>query len=133
MTKTREPKRYGIGKNRFREVYYHCLQYNEWKSELEAKTDTVKGREYNGMPSGTGSGNVTEALAIRRAQLRQKMEVIEQTAIETDSELYRYILLDVTNDWVTFNYLEASLRIPCGRTKYYELRRKFYYLLSKKI
>ena len=134
MTKIREPKKYNIGKNRFREVYYHCLQYNEWKAELEANVDTVKGRQITGMPKGAAvSGGVTEELAIRRVELRKKMETIEQTAIEADPQLYPYILTAVTNDWATFRYLKQSMGMPCERDMFYDRRKKFYYLMSKKI
>ena len=34
--------KYGISKHRFKELYYWCLQYNEWKDELKYKTDTVR-------------------------------------------------------------------------------------------
>ena len=42
--------KYGISKHRFRELYYWCLQYNEWKDELKYKTDTVKAVEAHDMP-----------------------------------------------------------------------------------
>ena len=47
MTRVRAlGKRYEISKNRFFEVYYHCLQYPEWRRELSYITDTVKSIEY---------------------------------------------------------------------------------------
>ena len=85
------------------------------------------------MPSGSGSSNETEALAIRRMELKKKIETIEQTAIEADAELYPYILKAVTNEWATFRYLKDSLGMPCEKDMFYERRRKFYYLMSKKI
>ncbi|MGN0405321.1 MAG: hypothetical protein ACI4F1_08875 [Bariatricus sp.] len=133
MTKIRDPKKYNISKNRFREVYYHCLQYNEWKAELEGKADTVKARTITGLPGAAVTGSATEALAMRREELRKKMEVIEQTAIEADPDLYQYILTAVTNEWATYWYLKQSMNMPCGQTKYYETRKKFYYLIAKKI
>lgn len=48
--------KYGISKHRFKELYYWCLQYNEWKDELKYKTDTVKAIETHDMPMG-GQGN----------------------------------------------------------------------------
>lgn len=133
MTKIRVPKKYDIGKHRFMEVYHHCMQYNEWKEELKACEDTMKARTITGMPGAAGRGDETERLAIRRVELEKKMELIEQTAIEADPELYQYILLAVTNDWVTFRYLKQSLGMPCEQTKFYTSRKKFYYLMSKKI
>ena len=62
-----------------------------------------------------------------------KCKLIEQTAMETDSELYQYIIKAVTNEYVTYKYLQTIMNIPCSRNTYYDRRRKFYYLLSKKI
>lgn len=56
---------------------------------------------------------------------------LEQTAIETDHELYSYILLAVTCGF-TFNHMQLNKNIPCGRSKFYQLYRKFFYLLSQK-
>lgn len=134
MTKIRNPKEYNLSTARFKEVYYHCLQYNEWKDELLAKTDTVGAMEISDMPKTQGSAvSQTESLAIRRATIKEKINRIEEMAKEADPELEEYILEAVTNDWVTFNYLKRIRGIPCEKDKYYKARRKFYYLMSKKI
>ena len=38
--------KYGISKHRYLEVIHHCLQYPEWREELENMTDTVKAIQY---------------------------------------------------------------------------------------
>lgn len=126
-------KKYQISKHKFLELYHYCLQYNEWKDELKYKTDTVASPNYSGMPKGTEQTNATEALAIRRSLLSNKCEVIEQTAIEADSEIYQYILKAVTNEYVTYNYLKQVMSIPCGKNLYYNRRKKFYWLMSTKL
>ncbi|WP_243157991.1 hypothetical protein [Aminipila terrae] len=65
--------------------------------------------------------------------MRTKCEIIEQTAIEADPELYSWILKAVTTERVTYNYLKMNLNMPCGRKMYYDRRRFFYWLLSHKI
>lgn len=124
--------KYGISKNRFKELYYWCLQYNEWRDELKYKTDTVKSIETTGMPTAGGSGDPTQQLAMRRQQLEENCRMIEQTAIEADPDIYQYLLKTVTNKNVTYEYLDMIMGIPCSRNTYYERRRKFYWLLSKK-
>ena len=104
--------KYGISGNRFKELYYWCLQYNEWKDELRYKTDTVKSIEITDMPMAHNGSDATQELAIRRAQLSENCELIEQTALET--------------------YLEMIMGIPCSRNTYYDRRRKFYWLLSQR-
>lgn len=127
-------KKYNISKHKFMETYYHCLQYNEWVDELKYKTDAVKSAGCDEIMRGSGSsGSSTENLGIRRAELRKKCELIEQTALEADKELYPFILKAVTTEYVTYKYLKEVMGIPCGKDMYYDRRRKFYYLMSKKI
>ncbi|MEY8357057.1 hypothetical protein AALB39_27450 [Lachnospiraceae bacterium 54-53] len=124
--------KYGISKNRFWELYYWCLQYGEWKDELKYKTDTVRSMEITDMPSGHNPGDATQQLAIRRAMLEKNCQLIEQTAIEADQDIYQYLLKAVTNENITFWYLKKIMNMPCGRTMYYDRRKKFYWLLSQK-
>ncbi len=39
----------------------------------------------------------------------------------------------VTSDYATYRYLRDAKGMPCGDQKYYRTRRKFYWLLDKKI
>lgn len=126
-------KKYDISAHRFLELYHFCLQYNEWQDELKYKTDTVKSIEVSDMPSAHSNADATQQLAIRRAQLTSKCELVEQTAIEADADIYPYILKAVTNEGITYKYLKSIMNIPCGKDMYYDRRRKFYWLLSQKI
>ena len=126
--------KYGISRHKFLQAYHFCMQYNEWKDELKYKTDTVGVQEMDGMPRGKGgTSNSTEKFAIQRVELFRKCEIVEQTAIEADAELYQWILKAVTNEGITYTYLKERMNIPCGKKMYYDRRRKFYYLLSKEI
>lgn len=124
--------KYGISKNRFLELYYWCLQYGEWKDELQYRTDTLRSREITGMPANYSMEDPTQQLAVRRAMLEQKCRLIEQTAIEADPDIYQYLLKAVTEEDVTYQYLKSMMDIPCGKDMYYERRRKFYWLLDKR-
>lgn len=131
--RTLNEDKYNISKHRFKELYYFCLQYDEWKDELKYKTDNLKSQELSSTPISHSNSSTVENLAIRRQQLESKCKLIEQTAMETDTELYQYIIKAVTNEYVTYKYLQTIMNIPCSRNTYYDRRRKFYYLLSKKI
>lgn len=124
--------KYGISKNRFRELYYWCLQYDEWKDELKYKTDTVGAMEITDMPTSRNVSDSTQQLAFRRAALQKNCELIEQTAIEADAEIYQYIIKAVTDEDVTYTYLDMVMGIPCSRNTYYERRKKFYWTLDKR-
>ena len=124
--------RYKISKKKARELYYFCLQYGEWKEELLSKINYFSVKSVCGVGGGKGIGDSTMALAIKRTILKDKCELIESTIVETDKELYRYLLKAITEEGVTYQYLRSVMGMPCSRRKYYETRRRFYYLLSKK-
>lgn len=125
--------KYNISPNRFMELYHHCLQYNEWKDELKYKCDTVNSIQISDMPIYHANSDATQLLAIRRTFLADKCKMIEETAKEADEILHKYILKAVTNKGITYAYLKTVMDIPCGKDMYYDRRRKFYWLLSKKI
>ena len=103
--------KYGISKHRYLEVIHHCLQYPEWREELENMTDTVKAIQYGQEGKGSPSqASATERLAIKRAELLEKCERIEQTAIEADADIYQWLLEGVTTDYATYisKYNELS-------------------------
>lgn len=126
--------KYTLSKSEFLSAKYYALRYKEWKAEWELVTDTVRAIEYDGdIVQGGGAGNPTEQLAIRREELTHKIRIIEETAEETDPEMSKYILLAVTDEDMTFDKLKRISGIPCGKDLYYHLRRKYYYLLAKKL
>jgi len=125
-------EKYEMSKHRFFELYHFCMQYNEWKDELKYNTDTIGSICNDGMPRSSNITDGTGQLGIRRAILSKNCEIVEQTAIETDSEIYQYIIKAVTNDGITYNYLKMVMGIPVSHNTYYDKRRKFYWLLSQK-
>lgn len=125
-------RKYEISKHRFYELYHYCLQYREWKDELKSTTDTVKAVVISDMPHGSGTGDPTSSLAMRRAMLADRCKLIEDTAKEADPELWEYLLKGVTDENASYTYLRQIMGIPCGKNYYFEKRRKFYYLLSRK-
>lgn len=124
--------KYSISKNRFFELYYWCLQYNEWKNELKYLTNTVGVIEITDIITNSNSGDYTQRLSMRRRGLEQNCQIIEQTAIEADLDIYQYIIKAVTEEEVTYQHLKLIMEIPCGKDMYYDRRRKFYWLLDKR-
>lgn len=126
--------KYKLSKHEFYVVYHYALQYSKWKEEYEALADTLIGLRYDiEKVQTTGEYDPTAAAGERREELSKKMELIEKTAIEADPDIYQYIIKAVTDEHITFNYLKTVMNIPCERDMYYDRRRKFYYLLNKKI
>lgn len=108
-------KRYGISKHAFLTAYSYCLQYKEWKKLLE-RSEAQEDKE-------------------EQERIKERVQKIEDTVREVVSEypaLYPYMLEYVTEEDTTFRQMEQK-GIPCGSTMFYQLRRKFYYLMSGKI
>ena len=127
-----------IDKHAFLSAYHFALQYPEWKRQYaDAIGSAVKAVDYNDMPHGNGTGDPTARIAMRSSILRSNIELIERTALTAGQDLAEYLLYAVTNEGVTFNFLHSDRcplgKILCERTKYYQMRRLFYYLLSKRL
>lgn len=123
-----------ISKHKQYACIHFAYQYKEWIDEYNSITDTLRSPDYDGTSHGSGGiSKPTEDAGIRRAELKEKIRMIEETAMEADKELYRYILRAVTDENVDYRYLDSVMNIPVSYNTFYDRRRKFYYLLSKKI
>ena len=60
----------------------------------------------------------------------KRARIIEQAAKETNEELSDYILLGVTVGY-SYNILRVRYSIPCCQETYYNLYRKFFWLLDQ--
>lgn len=118
------------------ELYKHTMSYvgmyKTWLKEYNLLTDTMKGVNLDGMPHGTGTGQPTEKLAIRRAELRNRMEKVEESIKEVCPDMYDCLLKAYINN-ISFDVAKVFLNLPCERTFYYTTRRKFLKILSEKI
>lgn len=119
-------EKYNISGNRYRELKYFCRQYREKQERLREMTELAAMTVQEGGRSGKVS-DVTADTAIRRETLQKDLDSIEQAAMETDAELYGYIIRNVT-DGIPYEYLGA----PMGRRQFYKMRRKFFFILSEK-
>lgn len=118
-----------LSRNRFRELKYICLQYDELKQKLkELSIENIKATIITGLPSGNSLSNPTQDNVVRKLEIERKVKAIEQAAIETDSELYSEIIKNVTNG-ISPRYLF----INCSERKFYYLRRLFFSILDEKI
>lgn len=127
-------KKYNISPHRYMELYHFCLQYPEWQDEIKYKTDTVKSIQITDMPMTHGGiSDPTQDLAVRLAGLMEASKIIEDTAAEAGEEIGQYILKAVTTEGCTYHYLRTVCNIPCGKNMYYERRKKFFWLLDRRV
>lgn len=120
--------KYYISRANFLTAFYYCLNYPEWKREHDM---SVGLRSSNG-GGGGGLSDPTAAQAIRLSELAEKIDLIEQTAYDAEPELHPYLLMYVTQEDLTFDRLKA-MGIPCERKMFYDRRRKFYWMMSKRL
>lgn len=128
-------KKYNISRRAFQTAYNYCLQYNEWKEELTIKRDTRAGQNLTGQPGSHNCSDSTADAAMEAAEITRKIKKIEEAAMEAvgkEKELYPYLLYYVTTEYCTFQVMKAR-GIPCERSCFYEIRRRFYSIIARRI
>ena len=123
-----EKSKYHLSKHRYLELKHFCLQYPEWKQRLKEITDIRSSDTV--MPGSDQISNETERIAIERTMLKNKIELVEKMAMETDQVLWFYVLQGVTEE-ATYTYLRNAMNIPCGKNMYYDRYRRFFWLLDR--
>lgn len=121
--------KYYIPKHRFYELYHYCLQYQEWLDEYNSIVQ-LSGISADTQP-GSGIGDPTFAKAEKGLALWEKMEEVRKAAAAADPQLSKYILLAVTKEGASYQYLRNVLGMPCSRKMFYDRRRKFYWIMDK--
>ena len=112
--------RYWIDKHRHYELKHFCLQYPVWKktyADLDSVGISISTADR--MPTSNLPGDPTGNRAVAKAQLIERIEMVERIAKEADDYLWNYILKAVTEN-LSYTYLKTKLDIPCGKDMYYE-------------
>ena len=111
--------KYNIDRYQYRELKYFCLQYRRKKQQASFLLKTVCKYGEN------RDNKLTE-------QLIQDCQLIEQSAVEADPELYQYIIEGTTQEDCPYWALQTRYNMPCGKCRYENARRRFYYILAVK-
>lgn len=123
--------KYYLNKHRYYELKHFCQQYYIWKQELQIidyYTHPLVGTEL--VRTNTSNSKVENNIE-KRLYLKLNMDMIVQCAKETDPLIGSYIFKGVT-EGISYDKMNASSEIPCSKDIYYELYRKFFWLLDKK-
>lgn len=117
---------YWIERQRYYELKHFCLQYHYWKKRL---------KDANLYPSLNGevksydiSDPVTRAVLMRESYIKN-IQMLEQAAAMTDEIVGPYILVGVTGG-LSYEVMSAKDTLPCSKDAYYDLYRKFFWLLD---
>ena len=121
--------RYWISKHRFYELKHFCLQYNEWKEELN-QISVEPSINLDKIGQGHKLSDPTYEAVLRREQLTDKLKMVKDAAKICSDELGKYVFVAVTHG-MSYEDLYGRYKIPCCKTTYYEIFRKFFWILSK--
>ena len=120
---------YYISRHRYYELKHYCLQYPEFKKIYNDLCEKIPGGVIR--VKSDDSGNIEDkSIEVRQAYLDQ-MLLIEECSQLTDPVIGAYILKGVT-EGLPYTYFRMRENIPCGKDMYYELYRKFFYILDHK-
>ena len=123
--------KYWVEKHRYYELKHFCLQYPIWKKAY-ASLDGLSKRpaELEQLQRTNTISDPTAKCAEGKLYYSERIQMVEDVANDTSSELSVYILRAVT-EAISYEHLKARLDIPCSKDTYYELYRRFFWLLNK--
>lgn len=126
-----EKNPYWLEKHRYYELKHFCLQYPIWQKAYSS-LDSLATRPVDlAMSVVTNTlSDPTAKCAMAKAFYSERMNMVKRVAEETDPILADYILNAIVEGW-SYDILKARLEIPCCKDTYYELYRRFFWLLSK--
>lgn len=126
-----ERNKYWIEKHRYYELKHFCLQYPLWR-KARAALDSLSKRLNNSVAvSRTNKvSSPVEKCVEARLFYTDRMELLENVANETDDVMAVYILKAVT-EGISYDHLKVRMNVPCCKDTYYELYRRFFWLLNK--
>ena len=103
--------------------------YNDYKTmvKIEADLSAVPQSEIHS----TDISDTTAVKAERIEPYMNKIRLIEKTARDAGDDLWKFILLGVTEER-SYDNLRLMYGIPCGKDEYYRRRQYFLWLLYKR-
>ena len=137
MSKYRPPSkknRYYIPKEDYLTAIHYSLRYPIWKQEIDSIADTAKAIRYDKdkiQSSGDYDSTFEAAVKLSESDIAKKVKLIDDTITEVSKGMDNWLRLGVCYG-LTFDQLKIK-GMPCERDMYYQMRRHYYYELSKKI
>lgn len=121
---------YWIERHRYYELKHFCMQYPIWKGMYKSLLDFPSSSIKNATLS---KNNVINEPVTRNMDERlfylDRISMLERVAKETDETLASYILKAIT-EGISYDILKMKTDVPCSKDTYYELYRRFFWLLN---
>lgn len=126
-----EKNQYWIDKHRYYELKHFCLQYPRWRRLYNSLIYFPSAAIKPVPPCKTNVISDPVSMHIdERLFYANRMDMLERVAKDTDEVLACYILKAIT-EGISYDYMKARMDIPCCKDTYYDLYRRFFWLLSK--
>lgn len=126
-----EKNKYYINRHRYYELKHFCLQYPLWRKTYAELDGLAKRTADLSVPKEKQKfSDPTGKCAEMKMFCRERMNMLERAAAETDSVIGSYILQAVTTG-ISYDILKVRLEIPCCKDSYYNLYRKFFWILDR--
>jgi len=113
-----------LNKFKRKELLYFCLQYNDWINQIKDIEYGITAAKIDGMPKNKNISKPTEELAIKKTELLQKCNIVEQSAKEANPEIYKELLKNVTQN-IPYERLDVSY----SRRQFYRIKNEFLCIL----
>lgn len=126
-----EKNPYWIEKHRYYELKHFCLQYYSWKKAYVSLDESISTRSVIEISQTNADiSNPTANRATTKTFYSDRIKMLERVAKATDEILGEYVMTGIVNGW-SYDILKARLDVPCCKDTYYELYRRFFWLLDK--
>lgn len=123
--------KYWIERHRFYELKHFCLQYKDWKKTYSMLHDMgLSKTTISALPKSDDVIDLTASCAIKKAEYGNRIKMLESAALETDPDLWFYIVKAVT-EGLSYTQMKMQYDIPCSRDTYYDRYRRFFWLLNQ--
>lgn len=122
--------RWWISRERYYELKHFSMQYPEWKKVLSNKLYLSSGSVVVLTGGQIEFKDPVSGVASEAEYYEKNVEIVEACAEASDIDIHKWLLEAVTTG-VSYEYLLAAKDIPCGRSKFYEAYRKYFWLLDK--
>lgn len=128
-----ETNPYYISKHRYYELKHHCMQYPEWEKKKSTIENSIGASTPNYYIPARGSSKMDPVakLAMVLIAYEDLMDVVDRVCLEAAGPcLYPYLKMAVTNG-TSYTTLVTKHSMPCGKDMFYDIYRKFFWLLDK--
>lgn len=135
MGKYRTPSsnsKYYIPKEDYLTAIHYSLRYPLWKEEVADMANTARAITYDkDKVQSSGEYDSTYEAAVRIQEKQSKIQLIDDTIMLVADGMDYWLRLGVCYG-LTFEQLKGK-GMPCEKDKYYLIRRRYYFELSKRI